>query len=224
LSIDSAKKDPLYVRWQYGLGRAAVFASDAKNRWADAWVTWPGFDKFWINVTRDLLDHADPNEATAQLDAANDDVLVNYKLAAGQPEPASVPQVFVLGPEGFQKPLPLVKAGAGTYTGRLHIGNLRGLFRIRPVNESTLFPEIGFYREHEEARDYGSNEGLLKQISTLTGGRFNPSPGAVFDSGGRSLYSRVQLWPVMLFLAIGLTIAELVMRKWSGLAQRFKRA
>jgi Ca-activated chloride channel homolog len=224
LSIDSAKKDPLYVRWQYGLGRAAVFASDAKNRWADAWVTWPGFDKFWINVTRDLLDHADPNEATAQLDGANDDVLVNYKLAAGQPEPASVPPLFVLGPEGFKKPLPLVKAGAGTYTGRLHIGNLRGLFRIRPVNESTLFPEIGFYREHEEARDYGSNEGLLKQISTLTGGRFNPSPGAVFDSGGRSLYSRVQLWPVMLFLAIGLTIAELVMRKWSGLAQRFRRA
>jgi Ca-activated chloride channel family protein len=224
LSIDSAKKDPLYVRWQYGLGRAAVFASDAKNRWADAWVTWPGFDKFWINVTHDLLDHADPNEASAQLDAANDDISVNYRLAAGQSEPASIPPVFVVGPEGFEKPLPLAKAGSGMYSGRMHIGNLRGLFRIRPVTESNVFPEIGFYREHEEARDYGSNEALLKQISNLTGGRFNPSPGAVFDSGGRSLYSRLQLWPVLLFLAIGLTIAELVMRKWSGLVQRFRRA
>ena len=121
MSIDSAKKDPLYVRWQYGLGRAAVFASDAKNRWADAWVTWPGFDKFWINVTRDLLDHADPNEASAQLDAANDDILVNYRLAAGQAEPASIPPVFVVGPEGFEKPLPHENR-AGMYTGRMHIG------------------------------------------------------------------------------------------------------
>jgi uncharacterized membrane protein/uncharacterized protein YegL len=35
-------KDPLLARWQYGLGRAAVFTSDAKSRWADNWVAWPG--------------------------------------------------------------------------------------------------------------------------------------------------------------------------------------
>ncbi|HMF75821.1 MAG TPA: VWA domain-containing protein, partial [Bryobacteraceae bacterium] len=220
LSIDAAKRDPLYVRWQYGLGRAAVFTSDAKNRWADAWVTWPGFDKFWINVTRDLLDHAEPNAASAQLDAANDDILVTYRLAAGQQEPPAVPPVFVVGPEGFEKPLPLAKAGAGVYTGRTHIGNLRGLFRIRPVKESDVFPEIGFYRENEESRDYGSNEVLLKQISDLTGGRFNPSPAAVFDAGGRTMFIHLQLWPALLFFAIALTIAELIMRKWSGLVQR----
>ena len=39
------REDPLLVRWQYGLGRAAVFTSDAKNRWAANWVQWPGFDK-----------------------------------------------------------------------------------------------------------------------------------------------------------------------------------
>ena len=32
--------DPLLTRWQYGLGRAAVFASDAKPRWA--WTGFPG--------------------------------------------------------------------------------------------------------------------------------------------------------------------------------------
>ncbi|MEO8372848.1 MAG: VWA domain-containing protein, partial [Candidatus Solibacter sp.] len=34
------REDPLLVRWQYGLGRAAVFTSDAKNRWAANWVQW----------------------------------------------------------------------------------------------------------------------------------------------------------------------------------------
>ena len=36
LQIDQPRRDPLLVRWQYGLGRAAVFASDAKSRWAEA--------------------------------------------------------------------------------------------------------------------------------------------------------------------------------------------
>ena len=66
LGIDPTKKDPLYVRWQYGLGRSAVFASDAKSRWAADWMTWPGFDKFWTNVARDLLTHADTSEAARQ--------------------------------------------------------------------------------------------------------------------------------------------------------------
>ena len=56
--LEADKGDPLLVRWQYGLGRAAVFTSDAKNRWAANWVTWPGFDKLWANIFRDLLPHA----------------------------------------------------------------------------------------------------------------------------------------------------------------------
>ena len=55
LTLGDEPKDPLLTRWQYGLGRSAVFASDAKNRWAVEWVQWPGFGRFWSNVVRDLL-------------------------------------------------------------------------------------------------------------------------------------------------------------------------
>jgi uncharacterized membrane protein/uncharacterized protein YegL len=224
LSINEQKKDPLYVRWQYGLGRAAVFTSDAKSRWAQAWVAWPGFDKFWINIARDLLTHTDPSEASAQFDAANDDILVSYRLASETPEPDRIPQIFVMGPNGFEKPIQVRKTAVGLYTGRLHVGPVGGLFRIRPVSESNAFPEVGLYRQQEELQDYGSNDGLLTQISNLTGGRFNPAPDSVFDAGGRSVYDTWQLWPLMLGLAIALTLAELIARKWSGLIQGFKRA
>ncbi len=222
LSIDADKKDPLYVRWQYGLGRAAVFASDAKSRWAENWVSWQGFDKFWINVSRDLLPHADRSEASAQFDSANDDILVTYHLGTGVAEPATVPPVFVLGPNGFEKPIEIERTAPRLYSGRLHIGQTRGLFRVRPVNEISAFPEVGLYRQQEELQDYGSNEALLAQISALTGGRFRPTPGAVFDSGGRTIYTTWHLWPALLGLAIALNIAELIMRKWSGLVGRFR--
>ncbi len=219
LGIDQEKKDPLYVRWQYGLGRAAVFASDAKSRWAESWVTWAGFDKFWINVTRDLLTHADRSEASAQFDTANNDILVTYHVGSAVPEPTAIPQIFVIGPNGFEKPIEVQKTASRLYHGRLHVGLSTGLFRIRPVTDSPAFPEIGLYRQQEELQDYGSNEALLAQISNLTGGRFNPPPSSVFDTGGRSIYTAWQLWPAFLGLAIALTIAELVARKWGGLVQ-----
>ena len=224
LSIDNDKKDPLYVRWQYGLGRAAVFASDAKSRWAENWISWPGFDKFWINVSRDLLTHAERSEASAQFDTANDDILVTYHLGPGVTEPATIPPIYVLGPHGFQKPIDVEKTAPGLYHGRLHVGHARGLFRIRPLNETSAFPEVGLYRQQAEMQDYGSNEALLAQISAFTGGRFRPSPDAIFDSGGRTIYTTWQLWPALLGLAIGLNITELIVRKWSGIVGRFRSA
>ncbi len=223
LGIDAEKKDPLYVRWQYGLGRAAVFTSDAKSRWAEAWVSWPGFDKFWINATRDLLSHTERSEAVAQFDTANEDILVSYHLGAGVAEPPTPPRIFVLGPNGFEKPIEVQKTSARVYHGRLHIARLRGLFRIRPVAESSAFPEVGLYRQQEELEDYGSNEALLAQVSKLTGGRFNPPLDSIFDAAGKSIYTTWQLWPALLALAIALTIAELVARKWNGLMQSFRR-
>ena len=76
------REDPLLVRWQYGLGRAGVFTSDAKNRWAANWVTWPGFDKLWANIFRDLLPHALASETSADFDRARDELVIDYRLAA----------------------------------------------------------------------------------------------------------------------------------------------
>jgi len=217
LSIDPQKKDPLYVRWQFGLGRVAVFTSDAKSRWAQAWVTWPGYDKFWINISRDLLPHVQRTDADASFDASNGDLLVTYKLSSSNADVTKVPAIYAIGPDGFEKPVEVRKISDRVYQGRVHIGETTGLFRVRPLQDSPEFPETGFYRANQESNDYGTNEQLLKQISALTGGRFNPGPKDVFSSGGRTIYSDWQLWPLLLGLAIALTIAELVVRKWSGL-------
>lgn len=214
LSIDPQKKDPLYVRWQFGLGRVAVFTSDAKSRWAQAWVTWPGYDKFWINISRDLLPHVQKTDAEASFDSATGDLLMTYKLTDSSAKP---PSIYALGPNGFQRPLELHRVSERVYEGRVHIGDTTGLFRVRPLEESASFPETGFYRQDQESHDYGTNEAVLRQIAAMTGGRFNPAPSDVFDSGGRTIYSDWQLWPLLLALAIALTLAELIVRKWNGL-------
>jgi uncharacterized membrane protein/uncharacterized protein YegL len=222
LGIDSVKRDPLFVRWQYGLGRSAVFASDAKSRWAEDWMNWPGYDKFWTNVARDLLTHADPSEASAQFDTANGDINVSYRLSDQIPDLETVPEIFVLGPDKFQKAIPVKRVAARLYRGRLHVGSVRGLFRIRPVKDTPAFPEVGLYREQEELQDHGSNKTLLAQIANLTGGRVDPPVNSIFDTRGKAVSAVWQLWPALLGLAIALNIAELVARKWGGLIANFR--
>jgi uncharacterized protein YegL len=216
-------KDPLLSEWQYGLGRAAIFASDAKSRWAADWVAWPGFDRLWTNVFRDLLPHGSDSEASARYDSANEEILLEYRLSSGEPEPERVPELYAIGPGDFRRPVEVVRISPGVYRGRVGVGGLTGLFRIRPVNESRQFPEVGLYRQESEMTDYGSNQALLKSISEATGGRFNPPLGKVFDSGGRFVDSTMRLWPGLLALAVILNLIELALRKWRGIVESLRR-
>jgi uncharacterized membrane protein len=212
-------KDPLLSVWQLGLGRSAVFTSDAKSRWAERWVGWPGFDRFWINLLRDLLPHSQAGESHVVYDSATGNLLVEYKLAGHVTAPEKIPDIFVVGPGGFRQPLPVRKIAEGTYRGETQIGARRGLFRVRPLEESRLFPETGFYREEEEMRQFGTNEPLLRKVAEFTRGRFEPTPAQVFDAGGRSIAGSMRLWPGLLVLAVVLNLIELIIRKWDGIRQ-----
>jgi uncharacterized membrane protein/uncharacterized protein YegL len=220
LAVDGT--DPLLVRWQYGLGRAAIFSSDAKSRWAASWLTWPGFDRLWTNIFRDLLPHGSESEAVARYDGANEELVVDYHLSGRAAEVANPPDLYVMGPGDFRKPLDIARVSPGTWRGRLRIGTLEGLFRVRPLNESRSFPEVGLYRQESELSDYGSNDALLKSIAESTGGRFNPSPKQLFDSGGKYIDSTMRLWPGLLAIAVLLNLIELAMRKWRGIVETIR--
>lgn len=211
------RKDPLLARWQYGLGRTAVFTSDAKSRWAADWVAWKGFDRFWANLFRDLLPHAQAGETSVEYDSAGDALVVEYRLARQVQEPEKVPDIFVFGPGGFRRPVPVIKVAEGAFRGRVPVGGRQGLFRLRPLEESRVFPEVGIYLPEAELSEYGSDEALLRQLSQFTGGRFQPDIGSIFQSGGRSVPSTMRLWPGLLAAAVLLNLIELVMRKWRGI-------
>jgi len=216
------EKDPLLARWQYGLGRSVVFASDVKDRWAANWVGWAGFDRFWANVLRDLLPRSAPTATEAYFDSSSGEMVVRYQLAsvAARPPAATAPDLYVLGPEGFRKVARLERTAANTFEARLAIEGRFGLFRVRAASDLELFPEVAFYRPNTELEEYGSDEALLRKIAEGTGGRFNPPTSQIFDAAGRSIETTMHLWPGLLALAIALNLVELMARKgwlpWLG--------
>ncbi len=48
----SHRTDPLLATWRYGLGKAVAFTSDTQPRWAQSWIGWEEFGKFWTQVIR----------------------------------------------------------------------------------------------------------------------------------------------------------------------------
>jgi uncharacterized protein YegL len=46
--------DPLLARWRFGLGQTAAFTSETKPRWAEDWIDWPDFAKFWSQLVRGI--------------------------------------------------------------------------------------------------------------------------------------------------------------------------
>ena len=208
------EEDPLLVRWQYGLGRAAVFASDAKEVWARNWVEWAGFDTFWANVMRDLLPRSPRTEATARFDSAEGEIVIEYRWEPdARPDPPSpLPELYVLGPSEFQEVVPLEQQATGFYQARVAVGEHYGLFRIRPSAALEHFPEVAYYRQNAELNEYGSNPDLLRKIAAWTGGQFNPEPEDIF-AGARAIPSSMDLWPGLLALAVLFNLIELFARK-----------
>ena len=209
--LQANDEDPLFLRWQFGLGRSAVFASDAKDRWSTNWVAWAGFDIFWSNVLRDILPRAARTETETDYDAATDEIVVRYRNST-DPGPTAPPEIYALGPDGYRH-VAVAKAVSGGFEARFPTGGVHGLFRIRPAEESRAFPECAYYRENSELQRYGSDEELLQSIATATGGRANPAPEDIFATDGRTVQRWMDLWPLLLALAIFLNLIELLARK-----------
>ncbi len=142
--------------------------------------------------------------------------MVDYSLGRPEEKSTTIPELFALGPDGFREAMQVAKLANGRYHARVSIGERQGLFRVRPLVESRQFPEVGLYRTEAEMTDYGTNERLLRQISSATGGRFRPAPSQVFDNAGRSNAASLALWPGLLLAAVGLNLCSLLSRKWKG--------
>ena len=173
-----------------------------------SWIYWKGFDKFWTNLSRDLLPHTQAGEATVEYDSANGDLVANYRLGEGVDEPKEIPAIYVIGSDGFKKQMDVIKVGAGVYRGRLQIGSRQGLFRVRPLVDTPAFPEVGLYRPEVELTEYGSNQTLAKTSSRVHGravragsqssirrGRAHAGIHAATVAGTAGVGDRSRIWP-----------------------------
>ncbi len=233
--------DPILSEWQYGLGHVVAWTSDAKNRWAQDWLNWPDFSRFWAQVVkRTIPNPIDRNMqvqitqegATARVtvDAVSDDKSYQNFLTT---------RATVVNPGQAQDQVALPQVAPGRYEARIPIGGEGAYFLniVQTDASGTLQAgrPAGFVIPYSaEYRDLRANPELLSQIARESGGAVLTDARGVFALDRLVSGQPRELWPWLLTLASLLFVFDVAARRlrlgwmdarraWAWLDERWLR-
>lgn len=214
--------DPLLATWQYGLGRAVAWTSDATGRWAGDWVRWAGFPAFWAQTTRwamgpgqdDTVETAvqwQDGAATLTVEARDADEAYLNGLAM---------RANVVGPTGEVTPLQLPQVAPGRYATEF-TPDEEGAYLIRVTGddggEETAVAHtggwvLGYSPEYERI---DASPRLLARVAEITDGRELETavPEAAFSHTLPSEADTRPIWPWLTLLAVALLPLDVAVRR-----------
>jgi hypothetical protein len=214
--------DPLLATWRYGLGQVAAFTSDAKSRWASEWLSWPGYGKFWAQLTRSLMRRAGQTNGLhveafpepggsglrLEIDAVGADGAYRNEL------PLSVGTIL---PDGTTKTVEARQTAPGRYTAAITTSGTATTW----INvHSPALPEGGPTLGHTpsypaEFLNNGTDEAALMQLAENAGGKFTPDPESLFAPPAKGIRQHTDLAPAFLAAALLLFPLDIWVRRRS---------
>jgi uncharacterized membrane protein len=205
--LTTHQNDPLLAAWQYGLGRSVAWTSDATGRWAQQWVTWDAFSRFWAQVVRwTIVERAEVpvevgvtmegDEARVTVDAQDEDGAFVNSLDAG---------VSIVGPDGEVVRVDLVQTAPGRYEGTF-VPQAEGAYVMRLTgslqDEEAVALTTGWVMGYSP--EYASLEGdptYLAGLAEVGEGAVLAEPSEAIAHDIRGVGVRQDLWPYLLALA-----------------------
>jgi Ca-activated chloride channel homolog len=182
--LSGPEGDPILVTWSAGVGRAAAFTSDYRDRWGVAWTSWPGASRLFGQLARDLARRADDPHARVEADALGGvlHVRVNLTDAKGRAETFRRLRARIAGPDGFTEDLELEAVGSGAYAAPLPLGR-PGAYVATVLDEkgAPLGIAGAALNAGEELRPTGTDRALLARIAELSGGKLRDTLAGVFN-------------------------------------------
>lgn len=203
--------DPLLAHWQYGLGRAVAFTSDARAKWASSWLSWGQYRQFWSQIAQWALRRVENTDFSTEVtvDKGIGSVAVeavdeegNFRnfleLNARVVKPSGESETIRLGqtaPGRYEAQFEAREVGA--YTMNLMLMDGENLLGTQMAGTSVSFsPEYATSEPHL---------GLLRQLADASeGGVFFSSLEAAnpFASNRVKTFQPNDLWEWFLKLAI----------------------
>ncbi|HEX6384243.1 MAG TPA: VWA domain-containing protein [Anaerolineae bacterium] len=220
--LSTHQGDPLLAAWQYGLGRAVAWTSDASGRWAADWVRWEGYPVFWAqavrwtvsqdrdsNVETEINLNGEQARLTVDARGADGDFLNNLSIEAN-----------VVGPTGEVTNLLLQQVAPGRYESSFTPG-ADGAYFIRVAGtdsgdgETTVAQTTGWVLGYSpEYRHFETDPQLLERLAEITGGRnLAGEIAAVFNHDLPSEAATRPIWPWLTLLAAALLPVDIALRR-----------
>jgi Ca-activated chloride channel family protein len=220
--LATPSESPVLARWQYGLGKAVVFTSDVKNRWAAQWLEWPGYGKLWAQVTRDVMRRESGEQLDFRVEREGGEAVVSLSALTqeGRFRGDLAPRVRVTGAEGASI-LEMPRTGAGLYQVRVPLRAGAAPARFELLDSPGLSrraaaqagPREVYYPRSDEYRAFPPNMGLLKAIAEQTGGKVAPTVEELFARNGDQSRHSYPLWPWLALAGLLAYLLDVFLRR-----------
>jgi uncharacterized membrane protein len=222
--LESESGAPILSRWQYGLGRTVVFASDVKNRWAADWLAWPGYGKFWAQLVRDTMRRSSGEDMVLSVSREGQRAVVTLEAPTrdGNWRNQLTPALQVLRPGGARQTVPLKQHAPGAYRAEIPLDGvaeqayefrLESVGGISDAEARRLGTRRLYYPYPDEYRSLPPALSLLTALAEQTGGKVAPTTQQVFDAGTDRGRAETALWPGLAFAALLLYLLDIAVRR-----------
>lgn len=224
--VVSDKGDPVLAHWQYGLGRAVAFTSDAKAKWAVDWMGWPKYRQFWSQVAQWALRRLDLADFNAEISVDQGEGVLSVEAldAEGNYRNFLDLQAVVVTPKGEARTIRLEQAGPGRYETRFptrevgtYLLNLMEMENGQVRASQALGANVSYSPEFNTTEPHLN---LLRRIAEAGNGRLLPplieiDANAVnpFQHDRIRTYQPRDLWEWLLKLGLLLFIADVGVRR-----------
>ena len=211
--------DPLLAWWRYGLGMSVAFTSDAKNRWAGEWLTWPEFGTFWAQIIRHAMRKQDNRGVFVDVRREGDKTFVSLDSVDnnGAFIKDAKTELTLIDPSLDRKKIAMVQTAPGRFEATIPTDR-RGAYHLDlaqtrsdgTTQRTSRGVSVGYA---DELRLLPTAEATLERIAKVSGGRYDASPEAVVEPDESDAREPVPLWPWLLMTAMSLFVADVALRR-----------
>ncbi len=197
--------DPVLSVWSAGVGRAAAFTSDLKDRWGVKWTEWPGAARLVAQLGRDITRKGEDGRVRVEADASGGELHVRATVVGDDGRAQSFRRLIVrvAGPDGFSRETALEATGAGAYAAS--IGLSRPGTYIAIAKDEQTGDVVGTagaaLTAGEELRPTGSDRALLGRIADMTGGRRRDTLAGIFSDRASRRFAYQDITAILIICA-----------------------
>ncbi len=214
------KGDPLLAHWQYGLGRAVAFTSDAKAKWATDWIGWNKFQQFWSQVAQWSLRRIENADFNTEVGVENGEGQISVEAidAQGNFRNFLNLQTVVVSPKGEKQTVRLEQTGPGHYEAKFptkevgaYLMNLMDLKDGQLRGSQILGASVNYSPEFSASEP---NLNLLRRLAENGGGKvLEPEIDNPFLHTRLKTFQPRDLWEWLLKFAIILFPLDVAVRR-----------
>lgn len=235
----SEKGDPVLAHWQFGLGRAVAFTSDAKAKWARDWLGWDKYRQMWSQVAQWSLRKVENADFTTDVSVERGEGRISVEAldSEGNYRNFLNLQAIVVSPKGERQTVQLEQTGPGHYEAKFPTREV-GSYLLRLMNirdgqvegSQVLGASVNYSPEFNATEP---NYNLLRRIAEIGGGKLldptQPADNPFLHDRQKTFQPR-DLWEWLMRLAILLFPLDVGIRRiqidrdeWLRVTQTLRR-